>query len=176
MPLPGLLAEVCGVEVDEYDVLPADASVPLELELPGLGADVPALHARLWCDVLTPTTAQTVARYGGEYYAGRTAITINRFSQGQAVYVGTLGDEALHDAVVSWLVDAASVSPTLTTPDGVEAVARWKDDRHLLFLLNHADHACDVVLPQQMTDLLTGQVVERQITLKPKAVMILREA
>ncbi|MGA9349404.1 MAG: beta-galactosidase [Anaerolineae bacterium] len=175
MSLPGLLAEVCGVEVDEYDALPADASVSLELELPGLDAEAPAAHARLWCDLLTPTTAQTVARYGGEYYAGRAAITRNRFGQGQAVYVGTLGDEALHDAVVGWLVDAAAVSPALTTPGGVEAVERWKDRQRLLFLLNHADHACDVVLPQQMTDLLTGQVIERQVTLEPKAVMILRE-
>jgi beta-galactosidase len=181
MPLPGLLAEVCGVEVDEYDILPADASVPLELELLGLDADAPAAHARLWCDVLTPTTAQTVARYHSgtgkpcPYYAGRAAITHNRFGQGQAMYVGTLGDEALHDAVVGWLVDVAAVSPALTTPDGVEAVVRWKDDRRLLFLLNHADHACDVVLPQQMTELLTGQMVERQVTLAPKAVMILRE-
>lgn len=175
MPLPGLLAEVCGVEVDEYDALPADVSVSLELELPGLDADAPAAHARLWCDVLTPTTAQTVARYGGEYYAGRAAITLNRFGQGQAVYVGTLGDKVLHDAVIGWLVDAASVSPALTTPDGVEALERWKDSQRLLFLLNHAGHACDVVLLQQMTDLLTGQVIERQVTLEPKAVMILRE-
>jgi beta-galactosidase len=175
MPLPGLLAEVCGVEVDEYDVLPADARVSLELEWPGLDADAPVAHARLWCDILTPTTAQTVARYGGEYYAGRAAITRNRLGQGQAVYVGTLGDGALHDAVVGWLVDAASVSPALTTPDGVEAMERWKDSQRLLFLLNHADQARDVVLPQQMTDLLTGQVMERQVTLEPKAVMILRE-
>jgi beta-galactosidase len=175
MPLPGLLAEVCGVEVDEYDVLLADESVSLELEWPGLDADAPVAHARLWCDVLTPTTAQTVARYGGEYYAGRAVVTLNRFGQGQAVYVGTLGDEALHDAVVSWLVDAASVSPALTTPDGVEAVERWKDSQCLLFLLNHADQARDVTLSQQMTDLLTGQVIERQVTLAPKAVMILRE-
>ena len=72
-------------------------------------------------------------------------------------------------------MDAASVSPALTTPDGVEAVERWKGSQRLLFLLNHADHACDVDLPQQMTDLLTGQVLERQVTLEPRAVMILRE-
>jgi len=173
MPLPGLLAEVCGVEVDEYDVLPADANVPLELELPGLDADSPTVNARLWCDVLTPTTAETVARYRGEYYAGRAAVTLNHFGQGQAVYVGTLGDDPLHDAVVGWLVDAVSVSAALSTPDGVEAVERWKDGQRLLFLLNHADDARDVALPQQVTDLLTEQVVEGEVSLEPKAVMIL---
>ncbi len=175
LPLPGLLADVCGVEVDEYDVLPGEVNLPLALELPGREGGAAAAHARLWCDVLAPTTAQTVARYQGEYYAGRPAVTHNRFGQGQVVYVGTLGDEGLHDAVVGWLLGEASVSPVLTTPGGVEAVERWNDGRRLLFLLNHADHAADVLLPQKMTDLLTGQVTEGQVALAPKAVMILRE-
>jgi beta-galactosidase len=174
MPLPGLLAEVCGVEVDEYDTLPADVNVPLALELPGDAPDTPAVHAQLWCDVLAPTTAQTVARYRGEYYAGRAAVTLNRFGRGQAVYVGTVGDAALHDALVDWLVETAGVTPALTTLDGVEAVERWKDGYRLLFLLNHADQPRDVTLPQPMTDLLTGQAVKGQVTLEPKAVMILR--
>jgi len=174
-PLPGLLAEICGVEVDEYDTLPVDVNVPLELEWLGVASDAHPAHARLWCDVLTPTTAQTVGRYQGEYYAGRAAVTLNHFGQGQAVYVGTIGDEALHDTIVGWLVDTASVSPVMPTPDGVEAVERWRDGRRLLFLLNHTDQDRDVVLPQPLTDLLTGQVVERQVTLAPKAVMILHE-
>ena len=40
------------------------------------------------------------------------------------MYVGTLGDEALQDAIVGWLVDATCVSPALTTPHDVEAVER----------------------------------------------------
>jgi beta-galactosidase len=176
MPLPGLLTHICGVEVDEYDALPADVNVPLALELPGLASDPPSAYARLWCDVLTPSSAQVVARYRGEYYAGRPAITLNQFGQGHAIYVGTLGNAALHDAVVGWLVDATSVLPALVTPDGVEAVERWKDGARLVFLLNHADEAQEVTLPQQMMDLLTDRMMGPQVTLEPKAVAILREA
>jgi beta-galactosidase len=168
--LPGLLAEVCGVEVDEYDTLPAEVAVPLALELPGAGTG----NAWLWYDVLAPAGARVVARYQAQYYSGRAAITLNRFGQGQAMYVGTVGDAALHDALVGWLVEAAGVTPALATPEGVEAVERWKDDRRLLFLLNHADEARNVVLPGPMTDLLTGQKVKEQVTLEPKGVMILR--
>jgi beta-galactosidase len=175
MPLPGLLADICGVEVEEYDALPPDVRVPVELALPGSTAAVQAMHARLWCDILAPTSAETIARYQGEYYAGRAAVTLNRFGQGKAIYVGTLGDENLTDTVAGWAVGLASVSPTLTTPDGVEAVERWKEGRRLLFLLNHADEACDVALPQPMTDLLTDRLVAGRATLAPKAVMILRE-
>jgi beta-galactosidase len=176
LPLPGLLADVCGVEVDEYDALHRDVKVPLELALPGSAPAAQAAHSWLWCDVLTPITSQVVARYQGEYYAGRAAITLNHFGQGQAVYVGTLGDEDLIDRVVGWLVAFASVSPVLNAPEGVEAVERWKGGRRLLFLLNHTDQIHDVTIPQPSTDLLTGQVREGQIALEPKAVMLLREA
>jgi beta-galactosidase GanA len=56
----------------------------------------------------------------------------------------------------------------------VEAAERWKDGQRLLFLLNHADEARSVTLPGPLTDLLTGHEVEKQVTLEPKAVMILR--
>jgi beta-galactosidase len=172
-PLPGLLAEVCGAEVDEYDALPGDVQVPLVWEENGPAADLPDAYASLWCDILSPTTAQIAARYRSEFYRDRAAITLNRFGRGQAVYVGTLGDATLHDALVEWLVQAAAVSPVLVTAKGVEAVERWKGDQRLLFLLNHADHASEVVLQQAMSDLLSGRRVARQVALEPKGVMIL---
>jgi beta-galactosidase len=180
-PLPGLLAEVCGVEVDEYDVLPPDARVPLALDLASVNEETDTIAARLWCDVLNPLTAEIVGTYqenadgSGPYYAGRAALTVNSFGQGKAVYVGTLGDDALHDVVVGWLVAEASVRPALSTPDGVEAVERWKGEDRLLFLLNHADATRKVALPRPMKDLLTGRMLEGQATLEPKAVLILRE-
>jgi beta-galactosidase len=169
MALPGLLAEVCGVEVDEYDSLPGEVNVPLILDIPG----APAVNARLWCDVLTPTTAQVIARYQGQYYAGQPAVTLNKFGRGRAVYVGTLGEAAVADTLVGWLVNLTNLTPALTTPDGVEAVERWQGSHRLLFLLNHADERRAVTLPQPLTDLLTGRTMDKQVTLAPKAVLIL---
>jgi len=88
--------------------------------------------------------------------------------------VGTIGDAALHDAMVEWLVRATSLSPALSTPDGVEAVERWKEGRRLLFLLNHADQAREVALPQPMMDVLSNRSVAGQATLEPKGIMILQ--
>jgi beta-galactosidase len=175
LPLPGLLADICGVEVDEYDALHLDAKVPLELTLPGNTSTARAEYAQLWCDVLAPINSQTVARYQGEYYEGRAAITLNRFGHGQAVYVGTLGDENLIDTVVGWLVEVASVSPVLHAPEGVEAVERWQGERCLLFVLNHTDRTQRINLPQPSTDLLNDRMIEGEITLGPKDVMILRK-
>jgi beta-galactosidase len=172
-PLPGLLADLCGVEVEEYDALHPDMPVPLVWEGIGSAAKMPEAHASLWCDILALSGAQAVARYGGEFYAGRAAITLNRFGQGRVAYVGTLGDATLHDVVIEWLLQTAAIPPLVPTPDGVEAVERWQGDRRLLFLLNHGDLAQEVAVPQPMMDRLTGRAVIGQVSLEPKGVGIL---
>jgi beta-galactosidase len=173
-PLPGLLADVCGVEVEEYDALHPDVRVPLVWEEVGSPAQLPEVQASLWCDILALAGAQAVACYGCEFYAGRAAIALNRLGRGQVAYVGTLGDATLHDAVVGWMVQAAGISPVLATPEGVEAVERWQGGQRLVFLLNHGNRARDIALPQPMTDRLTGRAVVDPVHLAPQGVMILQ--
>jgi beta-galactosidase len=171
--LPGLLADVCGVEVDEYVVQPADTTVPLELSLPG--RETQTSHSRLWFDVIRPTTSQAVAMYRSEYYSGKPAITLNRFGQGQAIYVGTLGDEALHDTLVGWALESAGASSVLTAPSGVEVTARWQGDRRLLFLLNHTGEPQEISIAKPHLDLPSGITVNGSVTMPPLGVFVLQE-
>ncbi len=176
MRLPGLLADICGVEVADYALLPGDTAVPLRIELPGTAESEQGGEAQLWSDVLAPTTAQTVGRYAGETYAGEPAITLNTANGGRTLYVGTIGDSALHDTVVGWLVDAADVRASAPTPAGVEATERWKDDRRLLFLMNHTAEAQTVKVPRPATELITGEQVGGELTLAPYGVAVVRGA
>jgi len=169
--LPGLLAEVCGVEVDEYDVHPSDSTIPLKLSLPG--HETQTAEARLWFDVLRTTTAEAVASYQAEYFSGTPAITLNQFGEGQAMYVGTLGDDALHESVVAWALESADLHPVLNTPAGVEATERWQGERQLLFILNHASEEHDVPLVRPCLDLLSGGQVDQSVKLPAYGVMVL---
>ena len=169
LPLPGRLAEVCGVEVDDYDVLPGDLTVPLELNLPG----ALKVNGKYWCDVINPTTAQIVAWYKGEYYSGCAAITLNQFGKGKAVYIGTFGDENLHDTMVNWLLNLSGVQQVCATPPGVEAVERWQNERRYLFLLNHSENTQELGIDGHFIDLLSGQKVQKLVTIAPKDVLVL---
>ena len=171
--LPGLLADVCGVEVDEYDVQPADSTVPLELMLPGRAAQ--SAQSRLWFDVLRTTTAQALGTYQAEYFSGKPAVTLNRFGEGQAIYVGTLGDDALHDTLVGFALESANVRPVLAPSPGVEAVERWQGTRRLLFLLNHTGETKVVALDRSYVDLLGGASVDESVTIPPCGVFVLKE-
>ena len=173
-PLPGLLAELCGVEVEEYDSLPPDVCNELEFTLPEL-ASASSASAKVWCDVLRPNDATVVARYTQDYYAGRPAITLNQSGQGQVIYVGTFGDAGLYEALVGWLLDLAGVQPILTTPQGVEVTERWQGEQRLLFLLNHTEHAQEVNLDRRYVDLLSGSALERTVTIAPRDILVIRE-
>jgi beta-galactosidase len=170
--LPGLLADVCGVEVDEYDVQPSDLTVPLELALPGRTTQ--SARARLWFDVLRTTTSQAIGTYQGEYFSGHPAITLNHFGEGQALYVGTLGEDALHDSLVDWALGAMDIHGILPAPAGVEVVERWQGEQRLLFLLNHTRESKDVAIDGPYTDLIPGTSVKETVSLHPYGVSVLQ--
>lgn len=171
--LPGLLAEVCGVEVDEYDVLPADVTIPLELSL--RNQETQTAQSRLWFDVLRTTTAKAVATYQGEYFSGSPAITLNHFGQGQVVYVGTLGDDVLHDTVTDWTLKSVDIHPILSTPLGVEVTERWQGNQQLLFLLNHTGEIQEVPIARPYLDLLSSAMVNEIVKMPPYGVCVLQE-
>jgi beta-galactosidase len=128
----------------------------------------------LWSDVLAPTTGKAVGLYRGQYYAGRVAATLNSHGRGKVLYVGTLGGEALHKALVLWATRTAGIKPALETPEGVEATERWKGESRFLFVLNHSDGFQQVVLPERGFDLLSGEELGGTVDLEAKAVLILQ--
>jgi beta-galactosidase len=172
-PLPGLLAQVCGLEIEECVSLPAGVDQSLEFAAPDLEAcDSPP--ARVWCDVLDPRGAQVIARYGRDYLAGKAAITLNKFGSGMAVYLGTVGDALLYDALASWLLDLARVRRTIIAPPGVEIAERWQGNQRILFVLNHGSFAQEITLDQTYTELLTGcSPIQGTIVIPPREVLIL---
>ncbi len=171
LPLPGLLGRAAGAEVEEYDLLPGGVSVPLEFKLP----EARTAEAEWWADVLAPGSAEVLATYAGQYYAGRAAVTVNRYGKGRVIYVGAFGGQPLQDVVAQWTAEQAGVKPALAAPAGVEAVTRWHGERKLLFLLNHGDAEQFVTLDGVYEDLLAGGRVEGALRLEPKGVRVLSE-
>lgn len=136
--LPGGLADIVGAEIHEYDcLLQTEGSVSWGQEV---------FAAAKWADLITPLTAEPLAVYASEFYAGTPAIVKNRFGKGNVYYVGTEMSPALADRFVQEL-------PTVTaeaqvTPAGVEIAYRETADTRYCFVMNHNDEACEVSLPE----------------------------
>ncbi len=175
MKLPGLLAEVCGIEVAEYDSLAPDMSNAVEFVLPGMTRETMAAVGT-WCDVLELAGAEAVALYTQDYYAGTPAITRNHFGAGQAIYIGTVGGDPFYATLTQWLLELAALEPLMETPAPVEVTERWQGDRRLLFVLNHSDSEQSVNPGGAFVDLLTNETIDDTVTLAPRGVLVLAAA
>ena len=87
---PGLIAESAGVQYNQF-ALPEGVS--LEDDPYHVG---PANNsARWWMELLTPTTATTVAQYHHPVWGKYAAIVRNNYGKGEVTYVGFMPTDAL---------------------------------------------------------------------------------
>lgn len=131
-PLPGLLRGLAGLEITEYDPLRGD----------NVGVEWNEAHGSLshrgsfWADVIKTDTAEAVAFYTNQYYAGTPAVTVNRYGAGQVIYVGTSLDDAGMKQVAERFV-VPLLDDLLDSPEGVEIVQRRNEKGLWTFVLNH---------------------------------------
>ncbi|MCJ7701449.1 MAG: beta-galactosidase [Anaerolineales bacterium] len=170
MKLPGLVAKMAGVEVEEYVSMPEDEDSQVQLGLPNLEE---AFTASIWADVLKPTTSKPVASYAKDYYAGQAAVTINAFGSGKVIYIGTMGDASFYDGIIQWVLGLAKIKPLLDTPMGVEVTERWQGNQRLLFVLNHNAGPQNITLDAVYKNLLTGKTIARNAAIPPLEVWVL---
>ncbi|MEU9364251.1 beta-galactosidase [Streptomyces avermitilis] len=174
--VPGPLAPLMGIRVDEWDARPADTAHPVTL---GSEGDVVHTDARLVFEIVLPQGAEPVGTYQADFYAGTPAVTRHRFGErgGEGWYVAT----ALSQPGVDWVVRRVLARHDLIGPyadhPAVETATRVAPDgTRLLFLLNHASEPARLTAHATATDLLTGKRSERSepLTLDPLGVAVLR--
>jgi beta-galactosidase len=125
------------------------------------------------CDILKPTTAEVLARYTGDYYTGKPAITLNRFGAGRALYIGAVGTAQLYDPLAKWLLETTGLPGPLVIPPGVEVAERTNSDHSLRFLLNYNDSTQTIHLESPCLNLLNGTQLMGDVQLDPFDVLIL---
>jgi beta-galactosidase len=170
--LPGLLAEVCGVEVEDYDSLSSHMQNGIEFTVTEL-ADSGCVSVGVLCDILKLTTATMVARYAQDYYAGKPAITLNQFGTGHAIYIGAVGDEQLYKLLAKWLLNTTGLENRFAPPPGVEISQRMQGDKSLHFILNHNDNPQTIHFESPHINLLNGRQLTGDVQLDPFDVLLL---
>ncbi len=170
---PHDLTDLFGLEVLEFDQLP----VGEENHLTFKGA-FPTSHlhtARLWCDLIEPTTCQVLATYAKDFYSGRPVMTMNQYGLGKAIYIGTLSHQFFYADLVTWLRQLCNLHPLLKVPDAVEVGMRQKEDSEVFFLLNHQNSPLRITFYKPMHDFLTGSTFSGNYDLQPHGVLVLDE-
>jgi len=154
-----------GVWVEETDVQPPDVVNHVAFHDGGQAASATELF-----DILRTDTAQPIAEFQDDFYAGRPAVTVNQVGDGSAVYlaspaVGLL--EAITDRFIAR--DHAWKAPAF-----VESVP-WAGGGDLVFLLNHGEAEARIEMPDgEWTDVLTGRGLESEMSLRPAEAVVVR--
>jgi beta-galactosidase len=165
--LPGPLAELAGVAIHDFDPQTNQGQEVVDVE----GERYPA---RVWFDVLDPTTAEVLATYSKGYYAGKAAVTLNRFGQGSVVYMGTeLSSPAAYSKLANFLAGQNGIASGPSLPDGVEMAVREKAGKKIVFLLNYTEKTQAVTLDQAHRNALTGESEARDVRIPAFDVKVL---
>ncbi|NAZ76630.1 beta-galactosidase [Kineococcus sp. T13] len=173
--VPGPLADLLGVRVDETDAQEPAVVNPVRLVDPDGSAPELVSAATTAFDLVLPRGAQVVGTYGADFYAGTAAVTRRQAGRGAAWYVGTCLDDAGLEWVLRRVLERHDlVGPHAGTP-GLEHAVREVEGRRYEFLLHHGHEAVEVTAHTGGTDLLTGRRIEagEVLPLAPADVLVL---
>lgn len=132
---PGPLSKVLGIRVEEIDALYPDQDNSIVMK-DGSGTYV----CNRLADLLHTESADVVATYGSDFYAGMPVVTRNTFGKGHAYYIASDAEAAFLDNFYGGILPQYGITPFLETPEGVEVSVRKTAEQAIVFVLNHKDH------------------------------------
>jgi beta-galactosidase len=165
--------DLLGLEVTEFDPLPPDEENHLAFK--GSFHTSQMHTARIWCDLIEPRGCQILSTFTKDFYAGRPAMTVNKFGLGKAVYIGTISQQGFYYDLINWLRATCILHPLLKVPDTVEVSMRQKDGIKIYFLLNHQSTPVRINFYKPMHDFLTERTFSGNYDLPPHGVLVLDE-
>ncbi len=174
---PGVgLDELFGIRCEEIDALYEPERVEAAyceenvLRLQG------SFQAQDLCELIHCTTAEPVAVYRSEFYAGMPLITHRRAGKGHVYYIAArTGEEQLHAFYEALARQTGIVAPLGNLPAGVHAAVRSDGLQDYIFVMNFCSDAVTVPSTRAYTDLCTKETAgEDGFTLKPYGYVILK--
>jgi beta-galactosidase len=160
---PGLITEAAGAKYNQFTI---PDGVSLEGDPYHVG---PAGNtARWWMELLTPTTATTVASYDHPVWGKYAAVTRNAYGKGEVTYVGFMPSDVLTEKILEEAVKRAGLwgqQQDLHFPIIMRSGV-LSDGHPVHYLLNYSAAPVQVTYREtQGEDLLSGQAVRKGGTL-----------
>jgi beta-galactosidase len=165
---PGPLKDILGVWCEEIDALFPGEQNTIEWTKDTYKRSYKAFDL---CELIHLRGAEALGVYGGDFYAGRPAVTVNACGKGKAYFIAArTGDDFLGDFYKE-ITAEAGIQPILANPlpDGVTAQIRNNGMENYIFLMNFSSREAGVSLGSSAKDNATV------ITLKPFEARIIVE-
>lgn len=171
---PGKLRDVLGIWVEEVDALRPDERNRILMNgvMPGM-ADI--YECSFLCDLLHTRSAEALATYESDFYAGMPVVTRNHFGMGKAYYIGTEPDDAFLNDFMGRICEDIGLTAPFAAAENVEVTRRVNGKGTTIFVLNHNQDAAWVDFgASRLTRLTTGAAMTGRVEIAPRDVLVLR--
>ena len=161
------LKEVFGLWVEETDSLyPNDKNA---IQLFGKKYEI-----KDYCEVVHPSTAETLAVYEQDYYKGFPALCKNTLGNGTAYYLACRDTGEFTDDFYSFLCEELQIKKNaVSLSDGATVHVRTGNGKEYFFLENYKENPGIVVLKGRYRDLESGEEVLGEVSLPAFGLRIL---
>lgn len=149
--LPTVYRQLIGAEVTEYD--PVGNST--EQSIKDFAGN--KFRCKQWCDILHLTTAKVYAEYNDSFYKCCPAVTMNKYCNGMAYYVGTVCDSDFYESFAGNLMVQAKIPRLKGLPKGVEVVTRTNGINEYIFFFNNSNETVMINLPKAMYSIIDSR-------------------
>ena len=174
---PGPLREVTGIWAEEIDTLyDSDVNYLEFKDSNELGAKG-SYKLRDYCDVIHAETAEVLATYKNDYYAGMPALTVNNYGNGKAYYIAARTNNDFDTEFFTKIINDLEIKPVINTelPIGVTAQMRTDGENDYVFVMNFSEENNTVVLDDnKYVDMLTNEEVSGELKLNKYGVKVLK--
>lgn len=176
---PGPLRKVTGIWSEEIDSLyDCDVNYVTPVERSGMNPKK-QYKVQYYCDLIHAETAEVLAEYANDFYAGRPALTMNRYNKGRAYYIAFRNDEDFQNDFYNMLIQDMGLKKNLNTalPQGVTVQLRTDGINDYIFIMNFSSEPKEVQLDGvSYKDMITGETVQGKVGLNGYGSMILKRS
>lgn len=170
---PAELRDMLGLWIEEIDSLPPDMSNSIEVLSSMTNMDS-KYSCNMLCDIINLEGAKPLAVYGSDFYKDKPTLTVNYYGKGKAYYIASNPEQKFINDFVNNLAIESNLLLDIKAPENVEITIRSKNDKNIIFILNHNNEEVTIELNRNnYTNLLNNTCVNNTLTLKAKDVAIL---
>lgn len=170
-PFPGAARDLCGITVEEFTMVKGSRK---PTTISWSGATEVITGADDFNDILRieDDSAEVMAVYASDYYAGKPAVTRNRRGKGEVWYHGAVFNEQTASMIIDQ-IGLQSPVDWLVLPEDVELQVRNGASSSYTFLLNYSEAPASIHLHETKKDLLSGTTLSGEVTMEGFGVLVL---
>lgn len=154
---PHGLMDVFGIRSTEIDALydwESNTSIPVKGNSLKMTSE---WKCKNLCDLVKTTSAEVLAVYGEDFYAGMPTATKNRFGRGNAYYICADFEQGFYDEVIKKIVkDSKLFVPVKSIPNGVEVTTRSSSENKYVFIQNFNMHSVKMEIDTRNSQIILG--------------------